>query len=400
MKKVQVLAAVSLAVGLLVSACSQAPVAGGLEPQFGKAGNDQATEVAVNAAHPYVFVAGTYSGEERVFIREYNKNGKLMWERLLPKFAGYSGIESADTDNAGNAYLTYSGDNSSDSSKAVRDRYLVKFDKRGKQVWRKTLSPNSVGSLAVDNKGSIWVTSNERGALLQKYAPDGRIIYESEFVPALSLGSLNVSDIDDLYAETTDFRSCNEIASCDFQRGLRKYASNGQLKFEQVVSESYKSIYGVAFSKNSVFVVYREEGSPGLPIYVKKYSTSGKLLKKGVIATGAEDYTVIRGVSADSSGNLYLAGTISSYNPKSTNPYDAFEDNYFVSKYSPSLKLGWTYNSELSGTYEIAFSVTARTTGEIYAAGYSDGRINGKNNGEYDAFLLRLNGSGQKAWIR
>lgn len=394
------------ALGLaLLSACSQAPesLQGGLEPQFGKAGYDWATEVAANAAHPYVFVAGTYAGgdEDRVFIREYNKDGRFIWERLLPDFVGYEYAESIGTDAAGNAYLIYLGDSYPDPYEDVYERYLVKFDKRGKQIWRKTLSSNSSGSLAVDNKGNIWVTSNENGVLLQKYASDGRIIYESDFIPRFSIGHLAVSDTNDLYAEITDFRNCNEdvYAYCDFQRGLRKYAANGQIKFDRVVSGSYKSIDGLAFGNNSVYVAYISEGSPGLPIYVKKYSESGRLLSKRTIATGAEDYTLVRGVSADNDGNLYLSGAISSDNPDSSNSYP-FKDDVFVSKYSPSLASKWTYRTDLLGTGGIAWNVTSRTTGEIYAVGSSDGKINGKNSGSSDAFLIRLNSKGQKVWIR
>ena len=183
------------------------------------------------------------------------------------------------------------------------------------------------------------------------------------------------------------------------RRVLRKYDSEYRLKFERGFTRD-SSVYGMAVGGSSIYVAYGDEGSSGVPINVKRYSTSGKLLLKRTLTTGAKDYTGVRGIGADNAGNLYLAGFISSENPKSTNPYDPYEDNVFVNKYSTSLRALWTYSPKLLESNEVAFDVSSRTPDEIYAVGRSNGKINGRNNGGDDAFLLRLSGKGQKVWER
>ena len=60
----KVLLGASLAVTLLVSACSQAPaeVQGELEPQFGSPRDDYANVVTTDAARGRIYVAGEYAG--------------------------------------------------------------------------------------------------------------------------------------------------------------------------------------------------------------------------------------------------------------------------------------------------------------------------------------------------
>ena len=405
MKRFGLMAGV-LTVGVLFSACSQAPaeVKGGLEPQFGKSGYDSATEVATNAAHPYVFVAGDYGSvkegqQGRNFLRSFNRDGSLRWQRLIPEFAGSSYIQDVVTDATGNVYLAYNGNTDSDPFTYVYENHLAKFDKNGKQIWNKVLNDDVVGPLALDTKGNIYAATNGFVSNLYKYAPSGKIIWESGVQPDFSVAELAVSDKDELFVMGDDYSHYNSSTGQGYiRRVLRKHDSEYRLKFERSFTAS--SVYGMAVGGSSVYVAYGDEGSPGVPINVKRYSTSGKLMLERALTTGAKDYTGVRGVGADEAGNLYLSGFIYSDNPESTNPDDTYEDNVFISKFSSSLRHAWTYNSKLLGNNEAAFGVASRTPDEIYTVGRSDGKINGKNNGGDDAFLLRLNSKGQKVWER
>lgn len=392
----------------LLSACSQVPESiQGLEPQFGKVGYDGATKVATNAAHPYAFVVGSYGSvkegqQDKNFLRSFTRNGSLRWERLIPipVSAEFSYTADVVTDAAGNVYLAYNIDTNPDPFEDVYENHLAKFDKDGKQIWNRVLNDDVVGPLALDARGNIYAATNGFVSNLYKYAPNGKIIWESDVQPDFSIYELVVSDRDELFVMGDDYSRYDLNTGQGYiRRVLRKHDSEYRLKFERSFARD-SSVYGMAVGGSSVYVAYGNEGSPGVPINVKRYSTSGKLLLKRALKTGAEDYTGVRGVSADSAGNLYLAGFIASDNPDSTNPYDTYEDDLFVTKYSPSLVSKWTYRTDLSGTYSVAFDVTPRTTGEIYAAGRSNGKINGKNNGSSDAFLLRLDSKGQKVWIR
>lgn len=115
-----------------------------------------------------------------------------------------------------------------------------------------------------------------------------------------------------------------------------------------------------------------------------KYSTAGMRQWQRALTPSVFFYG--GGISADTSGNVYLAGSS--------------DFDLLVRKYNAAGALSWSYQPRLAGTAENAFDVVARTTGELYAVGATDGKVNGKNGGGYDAFLFRLNGQGGKVWSR
>ena len=401
----KVLLGASLAVTLLVSACSQAPaeVSGGLGAQFGTAGSDAATIVATNAAHPYVFVAGGYydnSGDQnRAFLRRFNRDGTLAWERLAPKFAGSSSAQEVATDTSGNVYFSYSGDTNPNPNEAVSERYLVKFDKNGKQLWRRAESPDSYGPLEVDRQGNLYVATSEAGSRVNKFAPDGREIWVSRYNPDFSISEMAVSDAGELFVVGSDYSKHNPGTAEGYVRAaLRKYSARGELKFDRTVARDIQTL-DLAFGNGGVYVVHGSAGYAGAPLYLNKYDRTGQLLLKRTVTPGAEDHAAIRDLSADEAGNVYLTGFISHTNLDDTSS-DLYEDDVFVRKYTPALRPVWTYNPKRPGSSEVGFGIDARSSGEAYAVGSSTAKVNGVNRGGNDAFLMRLNAQGQKVWER
>jgi hypothetical protein len=142
---------------LLVSACSQpADVqVPRVMPQFGTAADDSATSVATHSAHPHVFVAGTTgTAGDKAFIRRYNRDGSLAWERLSASRGTRTEVGGVGTDVAGNAYIAY----------ADLTVVLSKLNKNGGLLWRKQLSEantsyqrTSLDALTTDSAGNSYV---------------------------------------------------------------------------------------------------------------------------------------------------------------------------------------------------------------------------------------------------
>lgn len=63
-------------------------------------------------------------------------------------------------------------------------------------------------------------------------------------------------------------------------------------------------------------------------------------------------------------------------------------------KYTPAGRAAWTSTAELNVTNKRV------NAGEIYAAGVTDGKVNGKNFGNDDASSLRLDSQGKRVWSR
>lgn len=74
--------------------------------------------------------------------------------------------------------------------------------------------------------------------------------------------------------------------------------------------------------------------------------------------------------------------------------------NILVRKYTPSGGVAYNRRFTDSATDAFGLGVAAASSSELYIVGSTDGKVNGKNNGGEDAFLLRLNGQGQKVWER
>ena len=139
-------------------------------------------------------------GEQgRSFLRSFNRDGSLRWQRLIPEFAGSSYIQDVVTDATGNVYFAYNGDTDPDPFAYVYENHLAKFDKSGRQIWNKILNDDVVGPLALDSKGNIYAATNGFGSNLYKYAPSGKIIWESGVQTDFSVTQLAVSDKDELF---------------------------------------------------------------------------------------------------------------------------------------------------------------------------------------------------------
>ena len=101
----------------------------------------------------------------------------------------------------------------------------------------------------------------------------------------------------------------------------------------------------------------------------------------------------------DSSGNVYAAGYTSGGLDGNTN---AGSNDLFVVKYNSSGTKQWT--KELgSSSNDYASGVAVDSSGNVYSAGYTSGGLDGHTNsghapgsGGYDIFLVKYNSSGLK----
>lgn len=383
------LAASTLA--LFISACSQpADVqAPNLESQFGTIANDSATAVAVNSAHSHVFVAGvTGATEDKVFIRRYNRDGGLVWERL----SAPQGVDSnthvggAGTDMAGNTYVAYAG-------KAVT---LSKLNKSGSLLWRKQLTEAdtpyegmSVPAFVTDSAGNSYVGiqqyliqdggSFEYDSELRKYDPAGKLLWQRRYeADAVRFDDLAVGSGGAVYGTSRNDGAERTV--------LTKYDAGGQVAWQVEVNDGRKSY--VAARGDSVYVA--DDSSVG-PTYTE-YSIAGALKRQ--VTAPRFTFSYLQDVSVDASNNVYLTDFVSRAND------DSGDYDLVVQKHAPGGALLWAYAPRLAGTSEVTYTVAAQTTGELYVVGDTEGKVNGKNYGKTDAFLLHLDTAGKKVWSR
>lgn len=396
-----ILAASALA--LFISACSQVPTnldAPVLAPQFGTAGTDAATVVASRASHSYIYVGGESFGtrsnreEDDIFLRRYNRDGSLAWERRSGQQGQVSGRQNVGTDATGNAYIAWRTRTPFPQSPTEARPYLSKLNPAGRLLWRKDLGAG-LGilpvALTVDAVGNAYLTLvdygddyDQEGSYLRAYSPGGRLRWQREASRSLTLEDVTVADDGALYVTASDPSG---------RSPLLRYNTDGALLWEVALPQEGLNGVAVAVGGEAVYV----GANTGSDIKLYRYNEDGALVWERTITP--LDYAETSDVTADEDGNAYLTGY--------TDPTNMYDDpsgddtlDLFVRKYTPAGSIAWTYKPRLTDTNEQAYRVEARTSGEVYVVGSTDGRVNGNNFGLSDAFAVRLNGTGKKVWSR
>ncbi len=394
MKRFRLTVAVSLAVGLLISACSQAPEARkGLEPQFGTALDDFAIATASDPRQGLVYVTGIESvnsnslDDYNRFLRQYNKNGKLIWNKRFSNIGG----SGASVDSAGNIYVP-GFKASSGGGKAI----FAKLNTSGRVLFQRELGRgvNSIAGFEGDARGNSYLlgVSRQNGTIsdssLYKYDKQGKLIWKQTspsgdsseynyFVPndlgvagdgsVYVLGSYYDDDIYLLTKYSGVGHKVWTIQACPASPGGGSPA---------LVTAGAKDVYLACSIAGNVFIEKYDRN--GLPVWGDYRYADG---------------TEVSAIDVDSNENLYVAGSVFSQDNGS-------DPDLFISKYTTNGKLSWNYAPRRKSAAENVFGVSANDRRRIYIAGYTTGKVNGKNSGGADAFLMRIGDKGQEVWER
>ena len=171
--------------------------------------------------------------------------------------------------------------------------------------------------------------------------------------------------------------------------------------------------YSIALdSSGNIFITGYTSGSlgetngGGYDAYVAKFNSSGfhqwtKQLGSVTVGAGASGDDLSRGLSLDSSGNIFIVGhTTGNLGEANAGGKDAF-----VSKLNSSGILQWT--SQLgnitagagASNDDISRSLSLDGSGNIFISGHTQGNLDGTSSGNGDAFIVKFNSSGVKQWI-
>lgn len=137
-----------------------------------------------------------------------------------------------------------------------------------------------------------------------------------------------------------------------------------------------------------------ESPHPSTDAFVAKYSAAGELLWTRQLGTAESDASA--GASADSAGNVFIAGDTSGAIDGMAR---GFGDG-FVAKYSPDGELEWTRQVGTSQP-DAATAVSADTDGNVFVAGFTRGSLEGGRGGrDIDAFVAKYSAAGELLWSR
>lgn len=184
------------------------------------------------------------------------------------------------------------------------------------------------------------------------------------------------------------FKSGSPLA---FHSALLKYDTNGNLlwqrKITAVATNTDDNLRGVAAdSSGNIYVSISAVGGSSYTMHTIKYNSSGVIQwnKKLATASGTspcEPY----GIGCDSSGNIYIVGYVG-YGASSTSTCVIKYDTFGILQWQ---RIGSGYSSSQSPYKSIAVS----SAGDVYICGWS------YSNGSWpEALVYKYNTSGVKQW--
>lgn len=402
MKRFRPFAFVLVALAVLVSACSQVPENGGLEPQFGTAANDAAVDVALHRGLGHVYVAGDLGN--RAFIRQYKRDGSLVWERFSAARPGlFANTLATEVDATGNAYLAwayYENDFSTDPYDIADGPFVSKLDKTGTLLWRKPFA--NLTGMEVDGKGNLYLVGNNS---VRKHSATGSLLWERK--PS----NFGANMVDIVVAA-----SGNVVASSD-NGMIVKYTGGGTQLFRTTRNFGYEGTRDLALGPNEEIAATTldsdvSEGT-ATAFSVHVFRPNGTPLWQDRFYD--DRYQQLMGATFDASGNVYFttehwacsSRVTLAFQPgdgalcESGSDSDPERSAILVNKYTPSGTPVWSrvFNKNRPGM-DAGTAIAAFSENELYLVGTTASGVNAQSAGGLDAFLMRLNAQGQKVYSR
>lgn len=325
-------------------------------------------------------------------------------------------------DSAGNIYVagktwgTISG-----TSAGAYDVFVAKYDVAGVQKWVVqfgTANSDEPVAIKVDGFGNLWLAYNSDGGISQvedvvvavKLDPSSGASLLPSPIQLTSLAGVEIKglavDANNNVYIGGDVRSSLDGAAFNLRNNfVAKYDNNGvkQWFFQFVGTNAFVSINRMtADSNGNVYLagqITHQIHAAGdyYDVYLAKVAgngTSASLSWQRDFGSTAIDSA--SDIIADAAGNVYLAGKTEGALGATPNAGGA---DYFLAKYDQSGNKLWLSQDGSSGT-DIAMRLALDTSGNIYLTGYTDGVLDGVNAGHEDIFLAKYSNLGAKQWTR
>ena len=136
--------------------------------------------------------------------------------------------------------------------------------------------------------------------------------------------------------------------------------------------------------------------TPGLEDKISSWSSTSSGVKQWTKQLGTSTTDYGNDITSDSSGNVYVTGSIYGGLNGNTN---AGASDLFVVKYNSSGVKQWTKQLGTSAD-DRGYNITSDSGGNVYVTGWTKGDLDGTNVGGEDLFVVKYNSSGVNQWTK
>ena len=394
--------------------------------QFGSAPGssfDWITGVAVNASGVYLsgYTSGilpgqtSAAGSNDAFVRKYDLDGTELWTHQF----GTAGLDRAShvaLDTTG-AYVVGQVRGALPGQTAVssEDGFIRKYDPDGSELWTHQFGAggttrSSAQAVAADGTGVYVGGGIHRSAFFRKYDVDGNEVWTRNFGPTFTgINAISMDPSSVYVAGRTAGTLPGEVNEGGADSFVRKYDLDGNATWtRQFGTDVEDHASGIAVDSAGVYVSGWTDGlMPGATgsvddphlryrdAFVRKYDVAGNAVwTRQFGSTGAPARDTAASIDGD--GNVYVAGGVRGTLPGQTS---SFNTDAYVAKYDADGNPVWTRqfgSSQPTRAEGVSLSATA-----AYVAGSVNLTLPGQTSaGGQDGFLRKYDLAGNEIWTR
>jgi hypothetical protein len=376
--------------------------------QFGTAGQDRASAIAVNASG--VFIGGATeaafpgyqsAGAVDAFVMRLDSNGSVVWIRQF----GTPGIDEVLAIALDETGVYVGGDTQGTLSAAApagAHAFIRKYDLDGIEGWtrefgsgrREEVLALAAGAGAVYAAGDTTVTTPPfDDAFVVAIGADGTTRGGHEFgTPTVDHASAIAVNASGVYvAGATQGALPGQSSAGDSDSFLRKYGLDGsEFWTRQMGTSESDEILSIALDASGIYVAGTtgaampgQTASGAGDVFVSKYDLSGQLLWTREFGTSAYDDAL--GIAVNPRG-VYIAGNTKGELPGQVSAGDS---DFFVRKFDARGNASWA--RQVGGRAHDEALAIAVGGSDLYVVGVTEGVLPGQTNkGSADAFIVKL----------
>ncbi|MFL5814580.1 MAG: SBBP repeat-containing protein, partial [Bdellovibrionia bacterium] len=313
----------------------------------------------------------TLTGNTDFFVTKYNSSGTKLWTRQLGLASNVTSALGVATDPSGNVFVTgyTSGGLDGNTLTGTQDLFITKYDSSGTKIWTKQLGvatkTTSGNGVATDSSGNIFVAGSTSGGL------DGNTLTGTQ----------------DFFVTKYDSAGTKIWTK---QLGVATKATSGN----SVATDSSGNIF-VAGSTSGGLDGNTLTGMQDF--FVTKYDSTGTKIRTKQLGVATKT-TSGNSVATDSSGNVFVAG--STGGGIDGNTLTGTQD-FFVTKYDSSGTKLWTKQLGVAAKTTSGNGVTADSSGNVFVAGSTGGGLDGNaSTGTNSVFVTKYTSAGLRQWTK